>query len=405
MDSMTESRKAASRVATPVERVRALQPLIAEHADRAEREGCMAPEVREALAAAGLFRITVARRVGGEGATMRDFVDTVSEIGKTCPGTAWAYGLVTGATGMAQSLPERQRQLLLKNGDGTACFVGVKGGVASPVEGGYLVTGSWAYGSGCRQANWACCGVTLRDQAGNDVGTGSAFIDLSDSKSEIVLDWKVSGLSGSGSNTIRADGHFVPTDLLILDADFIEMRKFFKPAELEPRDLWPVEPQFGLTVLPPMLGAAEGLLQAVRSKMNDRTVLGWQYEKQSDSEVLVAKLGEAAMKIRSARMHIYRSCDLVDEVSPVRTITQFEKVQSQADVGYAMLLLRQAAEGLMDIAGPGAFALANKMQRYWRDLAIGSRHNSLNSALSLELLGRAMVGRKSNIMNIPQLED
>ena len=51
----------------------------------------------------------------------------------------------------------------------------------------------------------------------------------------------------------------------------------------------------------------------------------------------------------------------------------------------------------MDIAGPGVFAENSPLQRWWRDLSMGSRHTALNSRLSMELDGRALTGQDSNL--------
>src|SRR3546814_16536442 len=75
----------------------------------------------------------------------------------------------------------------------------------------------------------------------------------------------------------------------------------------------------------------------------------------------------------------------------------------QADCGYAMCRLRGAGNRLMDGAGPGAFALSNPLQRSWRDLCVGTRHNALSSHLSLELYGRAIAGHPSNIQLLPDI--
>lgn len=387
----------------PVERVRALQPLIALHADEADAQGRIVAPVFDALKDAGLFRLTAARRSGGEGATMRDFVETVAEIAKSSAGMAWAYGLLAGTTGMIASLPEAQTQLLFKQGDELGCFVGSKGGVATRSGDGYLVTGQWPYASGCLHADWALCGVIVRDEQGAQIDSGNAFIDLSSDQAGIIMDWKVAGLSASGSNRVKADGHYVPAALFIQDNDLANSAAYIDKGRIEPRDLWPVEPQFGLTVLPAMMGAAAGMLEGVRQKMNDRPILAWEYARQSDSEQLLAKLGEAAIKIDSAWLHVYRACDVVDRIAQEREVTKMEKVRTQTDCGYAMRLIREAADILLDIAGPGAFTLTSAVQRLWRDLSIGSRHNALNAGLSLELLGRALVGAKSNIKNMPEI--
>ena len=63
-----------------------------------------------------------------------------------------------------------------------------------------------------------------------------------------------------------------------------------------------------------------------------------------------------------------------------------------------MRQLRRAGERLMEIAGPGAFALSNPLQRLWRDLSVGSRHTALNTMLSSELYGRAWLEQDSNLV-------
>lgn len=385
-----------------LERVRALQPLIAEHAAEAEARGAIAPPVFDALKAAGLFRMTVPRRAGGEGASMRTFVETVAEIARTCAGTAWAYGLLSGTTGMVASLPEAQTRLLFQRGDELFCFVGMKCAAVRSGD-GYLVTGQWPYASGSLHADWALCGVIVRDENGDQVESGQVFIDLSSDDVEIVRDWNVAGMSASGSNRVKADGHYVPAALFMRDSDMMNVAGLIGQAQLEPRDLWPVEPQFGLTVLPATMGAVSGMLESVRQKMNDRPILSWNYDRQSDSHLLLAKLGEAAIKIDSAWMHVYRACDVVDRIAQERAVTKMEKVKTQADCGYAMRLAREAADILLDIAGPGAFVQSSTIQRQWRDLSVGSRHNALNAGLSLELLGRALTGGKSNIKNMPEI--
>jgi alkylation response protein AidB-like acyl-CoA dehydrogenase len=86
-------------------------------------------------------------------------------------------------------------------------------------------------------------------------------------------------------------------------------------------------------------------------------------------------------------------------------LTGFDKARIQADCGHAMGLLRAAANRLMDIAGPSAFATSSPLQRFWRDLSLGTRHTALNTRLSLELYGRALTGLKSNLTLLPDVSD
>jgi len=239
--------------------------------------------------------------------------------------------------------------------------------------------------------------VLLKDGTGAIVDNALAFIDLDDPGVSILDNWHVAGMAGSGSNMIVAEGLFVPEALLLRASRRPPAEALYGLAGLEPRDLWPMEPLFPLGVLAPMLGAAEAMLEMVAPAMGKRAIIGWNYAAQSGSEVLVGQLGEAAMLIDSAWMHIRRAAAALDEVAQTRPLTGFEKARVQADCGHAMGLLRQAGERLMDVAGPGAFALSNPLQRFWRDLSVGARHNALNTRLSLELYGRALCGKPSNL--------
>lgn len=377
---------------------RALRPLLSQYAAQAEQDGRVAKPVMDALWDAGLFHVTVPLRSGGPALTLSAHTQIIGELAKACPGSAWAYGLLSGVTGTAKAMPETVQRSLFRTGKELFCSVSANNGIATPVEGGYKVQGEWGYGSGCLHASWALNGLQLRNENGELEEMALGFIDLTNKKTvEIIHDWNVAGLSGSGSNRIKANQHFIPHHLLIRPSQTPPPEALHGLQGLEPRDFWPWEPLFALGVLSPILGAASGLCEMVLGKMENRKVIGWHYDSQASSHLLLHKAGEAAMKIESAWMHVERACNVMDNIAPKRLASPFEKSRAQADCGYAMGLVKEASNILMDIAGPGGFALANAMQRLWRDINLGSRHNALNAGLSLELYGRALTGQSSNI--------
>ena len=230
-----------------------------------------------------------------------------------------------------------------------------------------------------------------------------AFLDLRDPACSIEDNWHVAGMAGSGSNMIVARDLFVPDNLILWSSRTPPAEAILAMEGLEPRDRWPMEPLFPLGVLAPMLGAATALLEGVAQAMPRRQIAGWTYAGQSGSEALVGMTGRAAMEIDSAWLHVRRAAGMLDEAAQCRGLTGFDKARIQADCGYAMELLRAAGNRLMDVAGPGAFALSNPLQRIWRDLSVGTRHNALNGQLSIELYGRAITGLPSNIALLPDI--
>lgn len=387
----------------PVAIARQLQPLLAEYADECEQKRCVPAPVIEALRHAGLFRMMAPKRAGGPGCDLMTHVETVAALARGCVGAAWSFGILSGVTATLSGLGAEATKRIFEAGDELACSVSSLTGTAVAVDGGYLVSGTWNYGSGCLHASWALNGVRFLDSAGTVLDTGFALVPLRDAAVEIRDTWHVLGVAGSGSNTIVAQEVFIPSALALRSAERPSAQALLEMEGLEPRDRWPMEPLFPLGVLSPMLGAAEAMLDQVRASMEKRTVAGWTYRSQADSQVLTAQLGEAAMEIDSAWLHIRRSVAMLDVTAQVKELTGFEKARIQADCGYAMALLRRASERLMDVAGPSAFAVTHPLQRFWRDIQFGSRHHAMNTRLSLELYGRGLLGQPSILGLLPTI--
>jgi alkylation response protein AidB-like acyl-CoA dehydrogenase len=385
----------------PVAVARGLVPLLAQHADAAERERQARAPVIQALRDAGLLNMMFARRFGGAGHKLITHVETVAELARGCPGSAWAFGLLSGVTGSASAMPPIIRDQIFKRGDELVCSVAGQIGTARATEGGYVVDGAWGYGSGCMHADWALNGIRILDADGKQVDAGFAFLPLAGPDVSIQDTWHMSGLSASGSNTIVARNAFVPTTLVLR---FSALRGSRPAADMEPRDRWPVEPLFPLGVLSPMLGAAGAMLEIVRANLPQRPTIGWKYANQADSQTFVGQFGEAALEIDSAWLHVRRAVGMIDETAQTRVLSGFEKARIQADCSYAMRQLRRAGERLMEIAGPGAFATNSPLQRLWRDLSVGSRHTALNAMLSAELYGRALLGQPSNLALLADIQ-
>ncbi len=381
----------------PVEVARTLAPLLAEQAALAEKDRRATDNVIEALRRAGLFQMMFPRRSGGVGHKLITQIETIAALAQGCPGTAWAFGLLTGVTASAASMSPEIKQLIFRNGDELVCSVAGQIGTARPTNGGFAVDGTWAYASGCLHATWALNGVRIFDEQGLQIDAGFAFLPLAGPDVMIEDTWHMSGLCASGSNTVVARNAVVPENLVLRFSQLRAAASRTPASALEPRDRWPVEPLFPLGVLAPMLGAAEAMLELIKTNMPKRPTIGWKYANQAESQTMVGQLGEAALEIDSAWLHVRRAVAVIDETAQTRTLSGFEKAQIQADCGYAMRQLRRAGERLMEIGGPGAFAESSPLQRLWRDLSVGTRHTALNTMLSSELYGRALLQQDSNL--------
>src|SRR4051812_27599496 len=182
-----------------IARAASLVPLIGEHAEATSRDRWVVPEVVSALDEAGLFGLLVPRRLGGLETNLRTMMECVAEVGRGDGSTAWAVALLNVCTWFSTTFSDQAQDEMFSVPGAKAC------GIFSPplkserVDGGYLVSGRWAYASGSFAADWATLGIGLDPSDGRDP---RALALIPSSAWTIDPTWFVTGMQGSGSDTI-----------------------------------------------------------------------------------------------------------------------------------------------------------------------------------------------------------
>lgn len=366
-----------------VARAAALRPLLAEHAGRTESDRQVVPEVMAAIEDAGLFEVTVPKRVGGLGATMATQLAVAAELGRGCASTAWVQTLLNVTT-WASSRSPSGNELFETESRPRVCGVLAPSGTATPAPGGHRVSGRWPFASGSFYATWFVGGVLVVDDTGQVTGAGLATIPRSD----FAIDdtWFVAGMGGTASNTVVVDDAFVPAHRLTpLDEPDGE------PGG-DPADLWPLGSVLALILMGPLLGAARACADLVTEKAPERALSYTSYSATTQSMVAVTELARAQLDIDSAWLHAFQAAAYVDAVGAGAPRAPLEEARLRGQCGYLTALLRRGVATLLDVGGAGSFASANVLQRHWRDLNVGSRHAFLATNVALETYGRALFG-------------
>jgi alkylation response protein AidB-like acyl-CoA dehydrogenase len=207
-------------------------------------------------------------------------------------------------------------------------------------------------------------------------------------------------MKGTGSNTVVADNLFVPAHRLMslggehADADWAV---HYQP---EPCDHWPLMSVLVLVLVGPVLGAAEGALEAVINGAVQRGIKYTVYHRRSESAVVQHNLADAAMMIDTARFHVFRAAADVDRAGGGMPSDYVTRARLRADCGYAARAACEAVNLLVSIAGGSAFKESNSVQRYWRDVNVAGRHSALITATGLEIYGRALMRLEGNITRV-----
>ena len=202
-----------------VRRARALRPLLIENQAETERLTQPPLVVQQALVDAGFYKIITPKRYGGWEMGVWPFVKITLEIARGCPSTGWCYSLGYGHAFTAGCFfpPEAQDEMFTDAG-GYLCAAsfGYPRGTARRVDGGYVVTGDFPYGSGSPYSNFYM-GETLAPAGSPHGPEGSPlFFSVHRDQYELMDDWHgMLGLKGSGSQTVRLKDSFIPDNLVV----------------------------------------------------------------------------------------------------------------------------------------------------------------------------------------------
>ncbi len=379
------------------ERATALIPLLRSNAARTEADRRVVDENIEALAQAGLFQLTVPKRLGGHEADVRTFLEVTSELARGCGSTAWVTTLVNVCNWMVGLYPERtQQEVWGADPDARVCGVLAPNATSRKVAGGQVVTGRWGFASGSLHSQWASLGIPVVDESGRQVDQGAALIPMEDLAVEGT--WYVAGMRGTGSNTLVADEVFVPDHRILSVTQAVQG---VYPTEHKDEALYrsALVPVLSLVLAGPQVGLAKAGLDVVTGSLAKGKGISYTfYEKASEAPSTQIDLAEAAQLIDTAELHLQRAAADIDTWAAKEEYMPFGlRARVRMDTGYVARRSREALDLLLSIQGAGSFAEVSPLQRIWRDQETGSRHAVINPSISTELYGRALLGIEEQV--------
>ena len=350
----------------------------------------MTPEVVSAIVDAKLHELSVPKRWGGGNVSSAGLARVSAEVARGCPSTAWSVSITNSVSWMASQMKDSMQNAVFANGIPMMTSPQNGAGKLVEVDGGFLLTGRWAYGSNCHHAKYALLQGILNDQ--------QPIMCLVDINSVTRLDtWDVVGMRGSGSDTLVADNVFVCNDHATRMAGVTSGEPHSFP--MESCDYWVAFPLLRAKAVGVLVGAVEGLLDMVVAG-KEKPVLYTTYAQRQDSAAFRSSIGAAATKIRTARSIMDSTNNAVDNAAlEARFFTLEESHHIRAEVALAIQLLSEASSTLMDLAGSSAFSESNLAQRYWLDFNVGARHVIFNSYISYEAYGDFVLGRDLSVMD------
>src|SRR5919106_1931403 len=183
-----------------------LGSLIAEHSADGERERRVPAAVIQAMKQAGLIRMMTPKSLGGLELDPVTSARVFEEVARFDSAASWILQAANSGDFYCARLPDEGADEIYANGPDNMIALSVHPPMkATPVDGGYVVSGQSHLGSGISDADWI---MVLVRPAGAE-GLRGAFLPKRDVT--VVDTWDSMGMRGTDSNTATVADAFVPT--------------------------------------------------------------------------------------------------------------------------------------------------------------------------------------------------
>jgi len=337
------------------------------------------------MAESGLVQMAIPNEYGGLESHLSDTLKVIEEISYADASAGWCLmNYQTTAFGAA----------LLPPAAATAIFAGpertVPAGVLAPtgrgrfVDGGMIVSGRWAFASGCDNANWLLGTVVITDDDDNPQFNldGSPQILLPFFKRnqfEILDTWRVSGLRASGSHDVEVRDELVQEGywLSLTDPPVVSGTLF----------QFPVVSTFPPAVAAVALGVARAAFECFVEIAHSKVPVG--------GTTPLRELGSAQIDVAraealtdSARSYMYEAVAalwaMVDQGQPA-TIDARRRVRLAGN--HAADTAASAVDLLYNAAGASSIVDTCPLQRHFRDVHVVTQHMHV-SAGGYERMGK-----------------
>jgi alkylation response protein AidB-like acyl-CoA dehydrogenase len=365
---------------------RALIPVLAERAAATTAARDVVPETIADFHRLGILRIIQPRRFGGLQLRFSAFSRIVEIITEGCASSGWVYAVLGEHQWLLSSFP-LQAQIDVWGDDPHALASSslAPRTTAERAAGGWRLSGQYSFSSGSTHARWAIVGAFL-GKPGDPANIGYLLVPFTDI--EIIDDWHVLGLAGTGSRSLRIRDAFVPDHRCVL---LSELLAGTPPGAAVHADYPLVRAPRGLMVnysLPPVaIALGRRALAVALESLRDRISRGT--TQMSASEFVQMTVAEAAAAIDAATLTLFRGRAAAEElVAQGDPIPQEFVMRTRRDMTYAQHQVQWAVEKLVELCGARSVYDIDVLATIRRDVLTVLTHNVASRQAAMGAWGR-----------------
>ena len=294
----------ARAVVAYVDAARNLAPQVDHFRQEIERQRTLPAALVTEMTDAGFFSLWLCRALGGPELSFPEFLRVVEELSRADGSVGWCAMVAAVWSRLSGYVPEAVGREIFSAGNRLAGSVNPTG-KALAVPGGFRVTGRWSYGSFIQHSHWTVGNSIVQDGEGpRRDGNGAPdirFMIFPTSAVDIIDNWHVSGLRGTGSCDFQVSDLFVPEERSL---------SAFAARALQPGALYstPMITIFAATLPSVSIGIARAAIDAFIALAEGKSPMG-SANRLCDKPMARADLGRAEAQLRSGRAFLVEAVE------------------------------------------------------------------------------------------------
>jgi alkylation response protein AidB-like acyl-CoA dehydrogenase len=332
------------------------------------------------LLESGLCGVMKPKRFGGSELGAETLIDASVELAAHCASSGWVYMLWAAHMWLLALWPPAVQEEMFADPGMVASSVVSTAGEIERVEGGYRWSGRGFFSSGVDHCQWLTAAINVRD--GETGAEERKWFLIPRADFEIIDDWHVVGLRGTGSKTLVVTDVFIPAERVLDDADIQRGTSPGRAINRHPMYGAISQANFTAAMGAPAVGAARGLLAAYAAKLRPKA---------ASATTSMARFAAVSAQVDAVHALTLQNAQRFSRV-PAAEVGPDGRAKCRRDYAYAAQQSRQAANTIYEECGGSGLAESSDLQRIWRDANAAAAHHGLTWDWQADLWPRAAFG-------------
>ncbi|MBU0554980.1 MAG: acyl-CoA dehydrogenase family protein [Alphaproteobacteria bacterium] len=392
------ARDDAALGASLIAAAREMVPLLRDREAQAIAAREVPDETIRAFQDAGFFKVLQPARYGGYELSPSVYCEIAKTLAEGCMGSAWVYGVIAVHNWqLALFDPQAAEDVWSRDPSVLISSSYMPTGKPTKVEGGYRLSGRWAFSSGSKHCDWVVLGANMVAEEGGAPEPFNFLLPREDY--EIIDTWRVMGLCPTGSNDIVVEDAFVPAHRVLREKDMFDLACPGHATNASALYRIPFAQIFNRTVSTTSLGSLRRAIEVFIAATREKRATYTGQRLASDTTIQEA-IADVKLTLHDLELRLASDLAELDR----RAASGDWPIERRAELGHHTTAMVskcvEAVDKLMLFSGGKAIYLGNAIQRAFLDIHCARAHVANNPYPYARNVGALAFGFENSTMDL-----